>query len=165
MQFSSRYDYFIAFEPKGCDRNRLKELLGEEDYMKISSKLLDFHRLFLTPITTNNPDEQTKAYLADRTQQTVVNSCFLEDNRLKSKFDSILLSTDGLERSDKCEKDVRQLNNLVGIWEAVFFSGKTFNNSYFLLFLYIDWSTIEGNGKCSTHKPISDLVAQFFYAT
>ncbi len=133
-------------------------MLGEEDYTKISSKLLDFHRLFLTPITTTDPTIKNRAYLADRTQQTVVNCCFLEDDKLKQKFDSLLLATDGLKRSDKCEKDCRQLSNLITIWDAVFFSGIDFVSS---MTFFLDWNMIQGNGKCSQLAPVAGLVAEF----
>ena len=114
----------IAFEPGSCDRNRLRNLIGEEEFNKYSYKLIDFQRQLFIPIASTDLEKATssnKLYVSGRAQWDIYPLLFLNNAKLEKKFEEILLPVDHNE--GKCFTDVNQLCNLVKIWHHVLFSG------------------------------------------
>ena len=56
-------DYVIGYEPGHCDRLRLKNILGVEEFDKVANKMFDLKHLVLDPLVGLDPDSTNKAYL------------------------------------------------------------------------------------------------------
>ena len=66
FQIIQNYDYIIAFEPKGCDRNRLKSLFDSVDiswYPAVAKKFLDLQRNCIKLICHTKHQDKSKVYL------------------------------------------------------------------------------------------------------
>jgi hypothetical protein len=116
--FIDRYDLVFAFEPKSCDRNRLKELFDKSNpdwYPAIQHKLMDFSRDCIKSICHTKYNEQKyMVYLTDICQPTIW-EYLLNDKRnrpdyfLETPVDWAKIIA-GICR--KCEMDVNILKNM-----------------------------------------------------
>ena len=124
--FIDKYDLLFAFEPKSCDRNRLKELFDNENpewYPSIIHKLTDFSRCCIKCIChTKYNQQENMIYLTDLCQPTIW-EYLLEDDE---EYPDYFLETaeewgnmvNGLCR--KCELDVNVLMNMyLYLWNFV----------------------------------------------
>lgn len=113
------YDILIAFEPKGCDRNRAFELLGPALYSRVKDKFVDFQRQFFKPISTTESTIANKLYTVGGAQWQIEPYLFLNAPELEVEFSPQMLPAAGF---GKCGDDVRKLYNLVKLWELCLFN-------------------------------------------
>lgn len=73
------------------------------------------------PIATTKSDIKKKIYVPGMAQWDIYPALFINNPTLKKKFKSLLLPIK--ETDPKCFKDVKQLCNLVTVWDAVLYSG------------------------------------------
>ena len=71
LEFLNGANYLVAFEPKGCDRNRLQELLSPTEFGLIRPKLKDFRRDLFDKFSTTNHLDKSRFYTQDGMQQTI----------------------------------------------------------------------------------------------
>ena len=118
----------IAFEPPCNDRNRVRELIGLDNFNKYERKFVCFQRQFFKPIATTDNNVSNKIYATAMSQWTIYPNLFLNNAKLAKKFENILLPINADDA--KCFQDVDQLTNLVKIWETVLISG--IKNQFFI---------------------------------
>jgi hypothetical protein len=117
-EFIDKYDYLFAFEPRSCDRNRLKELLDKYNsdwYPSIQNKLKDFSRDCIKSIChTVYKQQDHMIYLTDICQPTVW-EYLLKDKRNRPN-DFVETPVDWAKTTtgicQKCELDVNVLKNM-----------------------------------------------------
>ncbi|KAJ3085201.1 hypothetical protein HK100_009128, partial [Physocladia obscura] len=107
LEFLHGVSYLVAFEPKGCDRNRLQELLSPNEFGLILPKLKDFRRDFFDKFSTTNHLDKSRFYTQDGMQQTIWMNSGIEDEiegfvRLPAE-----------NGENKCRADIAKLANLV----------------------------------------------------
>lgn len=120
LAFIKHADYLVAYEPPSNDRNRLKSLLGEEDYEQhVAPKVVCLKRAVVNRIVTaDKSKDDTFVYLRGKTQPDVYRNLLQVDGQaVVTPPDYFLPVPDSLNRAlngkdQKCEKDVLQLTNL-----------------------------------------------------
>ena len=110
LEFLHAANYLIAFEPKGCDRNRLQELLSPKEFHLIRPKLKDFRRDLFDKFSTTNHMDKSRFYLQDGMQQTIWTNSGVEVG-IEGFEGFVELPLDGVE--NKCRADIAKLTNLV----------------------------------------------------
>ncbi|TPX56388.1 hypothetical protein CcCBS67573_g09356, partial [Chytriomyces confervae] len=115
LEFLGGANYLIAFEPKGCDCNRLQELLSPNEFKLIRPKLKDFCRDIFDKFSTTNHMDKSRFYTQDGMQQTIWTNSGVEVGI--DGFDGFVeLPTDNVE--NKCRADIAKLTNLVLLLKA-----------------------------------------------
>ncbi|KAJ3409398.1 hypothetical protein HDV05_004456 [Chytridiales sp. JEL 0842] len=112
LEFVNGASHLIAFEPKGCDRNRLQELLSPTEFKLIRSKLVDFRRDIFDKFSTTNHLDKSRYYTQDGMQQTIWMNSGIEDG------DEGMVELPEETRENKCGVDIAKLSNLVLLLKA-----------------------------------------------
>ncbi|KAJ3095265.1 hypothetical protein HK100_005870, partial [Physocladia obscura] len=102
----------VAFEPSGCDRNRMKHLPLAYDTFR--NQFIDFRRDIFNRMFSTDYQEDSKFYLADGMQDTIwrMSGVVGMDNFLKEKIGLIEVSRPAKDGSNKCQMDISALTNL-----------------------------------------------------
>ena len=120
LAFIKDADYLVAYEPPSNDRNRLKSLLGDEDYEQhVAPKVVCLKRAVVNRIVTDEKSkDDTFVYLRGKTQPDVyLNLLRVDGQAVVTPPDYFLPVPASLNhavngKDQKCTKDVLQLTNI-----------------------------------------------------
>ena len=115
LNFANGASHLVAFEPKGCDRNRLQELLSPNEFQLIRPKLKDFRRNIFDKFSTTNHLDKSRFYTQDGMQQTIWMNSGIE-NEIEG-----FVQLPAEIRENKCRADIAKLANLVLLLKAYVF--------------------------------------------
>ena len=117
FQWIQNYDFLIAFEPKSCDRYRLKSLLNSVDvswYPLIEKKCLDLQRLCINHFCHSDHLDDSKVYLPglglDDVWTYLLPKSSLQPSYFVETNDSWPRLVNGI--NNKCKWDVHRLINI-----------------------------------------------------
>ncbi|KAJ3139430.1 hypothetical protein HK100_011502 [Physocladia obscura] len=102
----------IAFESKGCDRNRLEHL--HKAYSALNGQFVDFRRDIFNSIFTTDQTRNSHLYLTGGMQDDIWQISGVQelDNEEKNAMGLIDIPVLTNDKSNKCEVDIRVLTNL-----------------------------------------------------
>ena len=122
LDFIRQADFLVAYEPARHDRNRLKSLLGLEDYSAhVEGKAVDFKLSVINSLFTTDVNESTHIYLRAFTQPDVYDN-LLQVGSVSLPVPKGFLSIPQAWKADidmKCRVDVHQLHNLFVYFQSI----------------------------------------------
>jgi hypothetical protein len=110
--YLSETHLFNTFEPKGCDRNRVKHYPAA--FERLKHQLNDFRRDIFNSIFTTNNDDKSKFYLPDGMQDTIWKGSGIKDLDEETGKSLGLVEVPVLmkDKDNKCQVDICVLTNL-----------------------------------------------------
>ncbi|KAJ3024308.1 UNVERIFIED_CONTAM: hypothetical protein HDU68_008254 [Siphonaria sp. JEL0065] len=102
LEFLHRANYLTEFEPKGCDRNRLQELLSPKEVHLICPKFTDFCRDLFDKFSTTNHMDKLRFIIQDEMQQTIGTN---------SRVEVVNLMNDNIAKVVQRGENLEQLQN------------------------------------------------------